>query len=203
MTTIRMNAGDAVTIANLIHLTDAKTPRLDVIHLSTLAGETMALASDRFILGRVMADTQLTGDPVEWRLTANAAKFLTANVKPLNKWHDPAPVVFELNGDHVTITAGAATYADNIPAPFSTRSTTDELSRVLDGWRAVDNARPVSLATRFLLKLGKLTDGFTKVDGWLIELGEQQNATGRHAGPIRAKSERVELLIQPRVIPTT
>lgn len=202
MTTITMQAGDAVTIANLIHLTDAKTPRLDVIHLSTLAGETMALASDRFILGRVMAETQLDGDPVEWRLPANAAKFITANVKPLNKWHDPAPVVFTLNGDHVTITTGANTYAENIPAPYSTRSTTDELARVLDRWKAVENARPVSLATRFLMKLGKLTDGFTKVDGWIIELGEQANATGRHAGPIRAKSERVELLIQPRVLPT-
>lgn len=202
MTTITMQAGDAVTIANLIHLTDAKTPSLDVIHLSTLAGETMALASDRYVLGRVMTQSELVGDPVEWRLPANAAKFITANVKPLNKWHDRAPVVFTLNGDHVTITTGANTHAENIPAPYSSIPMTQKLAAVLDRWKAVESARPVSLATRFLMKLGKLTDGFTKVDNWLIELGEQANTTGRQAGPIRAKSERLEILIQPRVIPT-
>lgn len=199
MQTIKMQAPDAVTIANLIHLTDAKTPRLDVIHLSTLAGETLAVASDRFILGRVFAKTETDGAPIEWRLPAGAAKFITANVKPLNKWHNPEPVVFEINGLHLTIKAGSSTYAENIPAPYSTASTADQLTKVLDGWKPLTDARPVNLATRFLLKLGKLTDGFTKVDGWLMELGTQEHANPAKPGPVRAKSERVEILIQPRL----
>ena len=200
MITVTMPATDAVTIASLIHLTDPKTPRLDVIHLSTLAGETMALASDRFALGRSYSQATATGE-TEWAMTADAAKFITANVKPLNKWHDPAPVVFEINpGERAgKITAGSAVFGYEWPAIEMKSNTIEQLTRVMDGWQARTDAPPVTLGTRLLMKLSKVLDGFSKSEQWTIELGASNSTREDRPGPLRASNGRVVMLIQPRL----
>ena len=198
-----MPATDAATIAALIHLTDPKTPRLDTVHLSTLGGETKAIASDRYTLGTYYSQATAS-DCVEWQLTAAACKFISANVKPLNKWHTPSPVLFDVDPDSetFTITAGAATFSDKWPAGVSGRSVVDTMSAVVTSWAPRTDAVPARLGTRFLVKLGKLTDGFTKVDTWLIELGASNyTAKSERPGPVRAKSTGgVTVFIQPNLM---
>jgi hypothetical protein len=202
MLTIKMPAADAVTIASLIHLTDAKTPRLDVIHLSTLAGETMAIASDRFALGQTYSQASATGEAL-WAITTEAAKFITANVKPLNKWHTPAPVVFEINPEERTgtIRAGNAVFGYEWPAVELKSNTIEQLTRVLDNWRARTDAPPVTLGTRLLMKLSKVLDGFSKSEKWSLELGASNSTREERPGPLRATNGRVTILIQPRLDP--
>jgi hypothetical protein len=202
MTLITIAAADAVTIANLINLTDPKTPRLDVIHLDTALLETVAYGTDRYTLGRALVPSSSPLDKVEWRLTAAAAKFITANVKPVNKWHEPAPVTFDVNTEErtVTIAHGSSTFTDEWPADTFGRAITEQLAGVIDQWEPRATPDPVSLATRFLVKLGKLTDGFTKVDAWLLELGASPtHGNPAKPGPVRATAGRLELLIQPRL----
>jgi len=203
MITVTMPATDAVTIAALIHLTDPKTPRLDTVHLSTLGGETKAVASDRYTLGTYYSRTTAT-DCVEWQLTAAACKFLTANVKPLNKWHTPENVTFEVDTstNAFTIMTGAATYSDKWPTGVAGRSVVDTMSAVVTSWAPRTDAVQVRLGTRLLMKLGKLTDGFTKVDTWLIELGASNYAAvSDRPGPVMATSPGgVMVLIQPNLL---
>lgn len=197
-----MPATDAATIAALVHLTDPKTPRLDTVHLSTLLEETKAVASDRYTLGLYYSQATAT-DATEWQLTAAACKFITANVKPLNKWHTPSPVIFEVDSENAsfTITAGAATYSDKYTPEKMGRSTISTMADVVTNWAPRTDAVPARLGTRFLVKLGKLTDGFTKIDTWLLELGASNyTAKSERPGPVRALSPGgVTVLIQPNL----
>lgn len=200
-----MPADKAITIASLTHLTDPKEPRLKNIHLSTLAGETMALASDKYVLGKYDTEATATGEfsePIEWELTAAGAKFITANVKPLNKWHTPAPVIFEVNEAErmFTIRAGAATFSDEWEPSRFTSSAFTTLLRTVEQWEPREEVSEFTVATRFLMKLGKLMNGFTKVDNWLMAMGASPNeARPERLGPIRASSNGLTVLIQPRL----
>ena len=195
-----MPAADAVTIASLIHLTDPKTPRLDVIHLSTLAGETMALASDRFALGQTYSQATATGEAL-WAITTEAAKFITANVKPLNKWHTPAPVVFEINPEsrEVEIKAGSAMFGYQYPEEVRREELHKQLAGVVSNWQPRTDAPPVTLGTKFVTKLAKVLDGFSKSEKWTLQLGASNSTREDRPGPILANNGRVKLLIQPRL----
>lgn len=206
MTTISIPAADAVTIASLIHLTDPKTPGLDTIHLSSTGVETLAIATDRYLMGQFFSTATAPGmnyDGPEWQLTAAACKFITANVKPLNKWHDPAPVVVDLDTDarQFTITAGAATFTDTWPvSPYKTTRATAFLS-VMNRWEKATDAQPVTLTTRLLIKLSKLMDGFTKADKWTLELGAGQSELHpTRPGPVRATKGGLSVIIQPNFL---
>ena len=200
MITITMPAADAVTISSLIHLTDPKTPRLDVIHLSTLAGETMAVASDRFALGQTYSQAPATGAAL-WAITTDAAKFITANVKPLNKWHTPAPVVFEINsGERAgTIRTGNAVFGYEWPEESRREELLRQLTAVVTNWKSRTDAPPVTLGTRLLVKLSKVLDGFSKSEKWCLELGASNSTREDRPGPLRASNGRVVMLIQPRL----
>lgn len=201
MTLITMEAADAVAIASLINLTDAKTPRLDVIHLDTALLETAAYGTDRYALGRVMVPSVSPSDAVQWQITAAGAKFITANVKPLNKWHTPGRVMFDIDTESraVSIGFGASAFTDTWPAD-NARNLTEQLAGVLEQWEPRDTAAPVSMSSRLISKLSKLSDGFAKVDSWLLELGASaSHANPDKPGPLRATSGRLEVLIQPRL----
>jgi hypothetical protein len=203
MTLITMDAADAVTIANLINLTDAKGDVLSLIHLDTALLETAAYGTDRYVLGRVMVASNSPADAVTWRLTAAGAKFITANVKPVNKWHEPARVTFDvdLESRTVTIAHGSSTYTDNWPVLLNSHATlTEQLAGVFEQWEPRTESAPVSIATRFLTKLGKLTDGFTKAESYVWQLGASpSHGNPAKPGPLMAKSGRLEVLIQPRM----
>lgn len=202
MTLITMEAADAVAIASLINLTDAKTPRLDVIHLDTALAETVAYGTDRYALGRVLVPSASPSDAVQWKLTANGAKFITANVKPLNKWNTPERVLFDVDTETraVSIGFGASAYTDTWPADNGL-DLTAQLAKVLNQWERRETVTPVSMSSKLLTKLAKLSDGFTKVDAWLLELGAAPNfGNPDKPGPLRATSGRLEVLIQPRLI---
>jgi hypothetical protein len=203
MTLITMEAGDAVAIASLINLTDAKTPRLDVIHLDTALAETAAYGTDRYALGRVMVPSASPSDRVEWKITAAGAKFITANVKPLNKWNTPGRVTFDVDTESraVSIGFGASAYTDTWPADTANgRDLTEQLAGVLEHWERRETAAPVSMSSRLISKLSKLSDGFTKVESWLLELGASpSHGNPDKPGPLRATSGRLEVLIQPRL----
>jgi hypothetical protein len=198
MALIKMQASDAVAVASLIHLTDPKEPRLDTVHLDTLREETIAYGTDRFILGRYVA-TATADIETRWQLSANACKFITANVKPLNKWHTPEDVVFTLDTEArtVTIATNGATFTDNWPV--FTRSTSEALERVVSEWKAIEEPQPVMMATRLLSKLSKLMDGFKKCDAWLLELGATATNSAK-CGPVRATLGKFTVLLQPKVI---
>lgn len=202
MTLITMEAADAVAIASLINLTDAKTPRLDVIHLDTTLDATIAYGTDRYALGRVMVSSASPNAPVQWQITAAGAKFIAANVKPLNKWNNPGRVTFEIDTESraVSIGFGASAFTDTWPADIHAGKLTEQLAGVLEQWEPRDTAAPVSMSSRLISKLSKLSDGFTKVDAWLFELGASPtHGNPDKPGPLRATSGRLEVLIQPRI----
>jgi hypothetical protein len=196
-----MEAADAVAIASLINLTDAKTPRLDAVHLDTMLEETVAYGTDRYVLGRYVA-TAGASNACEWQLSAAACKFITANVKPLNKWHTPEPVAFTVDTETrtVTIATNGATFADRWTAHGFKSSTTEELGRVLNKWEARTETQPVKLSTRLLVKLSKLMDGFSKSDAWILELGITAAGREDRPGPVRATNSSHTVLIMPQLM---
>lgn len=202
MTLITMEAADAVAIASLINLTDAKTPRLDVIHLDTALEETVAYGTDRYTLGRLMVPSASPSDAVQWKITAAGAKFITANVKPLNKWNKPDRVLFDVDTDNraVSISFGASAFTDTWPAS-NLGDLAEQLAGVMQQWEPRETATPVSMSSKLIGKLAKLSDGFNKVDAWLLELGAAAtNGNPDKPGPLRASSGRLQVLIQPRLI---
>lgn len=203
MTLITMEAADAVAMASLINLTDAKTPSLDVIHLDTALLETVAYGTDRYTLGRVMVPSVSPSDAVQWKITAAGAKFITANVKPLNKWNTPDRVSFNIDTDNraVSITFGSSAFTDTWPADINGPKLVEKLAGVMEQWEPRDTATPVSMSSKLITKLAKLSDGFNKVDAWLLELGASPNyGNPDKPGPLRASSGRLQVLIQPRLI---
>jgi hypothetical protein len=74
----------------------------------------------------------------------------------------------------------------------------------MDAWQPATDTNAVRLGQTLLNQLGKLMDGFTKVDAWLLELG--QNAAysvdgvkrdNQRPGPVRATAGRFTALVQP------
>jgi hypothetical protein len=209
MLTIQLTATDAVSIASLIATAgDVKeTPPLGQVRiLPDSNGQIIAVATNRYIAATYATDTAAPADlPADgFGLSAAACKFITANVKRGNKWHTPAGVELIANLDtrELSVRHGAAVLGDTWPAGNYPAA----IVGMVDAWQPATDYGAVKLGQTWLNQLGKLIDGFTKVDAWLLELG--QNAAYAAAGvtrdnmkpgPVRATSGRFTALIQPRV----
>lgn len=203
MITITIEATDAVSIASLINLTDPKTLGLDSVFLASSPTNTVAIGTDRYVLGRYTSQQSTTtaSEPIEWKLTSNACKFITANVKPLNKWHTPTPLTVEIDPDQrsFTISTGQASFSDtwDRQAP---RTNSETLGKIVDEWKAAELALPNQIAIKFLVKLSKLMNGFTKIDKFVFQLGHNDRNPTKPA-PIRASAPGGwEVLIQPNLM---
>ena len=203
MITITLEASDAVSIASLINLTDPKTPGLDSVFVTSSTTDTVALATDRYVLGRYKAEepTTTASEPIEWKLTAKACKFITANVKPLNKWHTPTPLTVEINPENnsFTINTGQTTFSDTWTKGLH-NGTGQNLTKLVDEWRPAELALPNYLTLKFLVKLSKLVNGFTKIDKFVFEIGANEY-NAKKPGPMRASANGGwEVLIQPNLM---
>lgn len=207
MITIKLSATDAVSVASLINATDPKdkaAPVLTMVRIVPgLDGEFYALGTDRFIAAQYkLTGVEITGElPADGiGLTANACKFITANVKRLSKWNTPDPVEIIANPDtgEISVRHGYAVMGDTYPGG---RYPVNLLSMV-ESWEPMEQAGPVNLGTRFLGTLGKFVDAFTKVEFWTLELGHNTSELGRQhgrPGPLRATAGNFTALIQPRI----
>lgn len=202
MLTIQLQAADAVAIASLIAAATGNADNPEVLNQVWLtvdgSGEIMATATNRFMIATYSATATATDatETVELGITAKAAKFIIANVKRGNKWTTPEAVELIANPAtrELSIRHGAAVYGDVWPG-----AKYPPVASLLTEWTAATNAQPVKLRTAWLGVLGKLLDGFTKVDFWLYELGGDKSGRER-PGPVRATAGNFTALIQPNLI---
>jgi hypothetical protein len=200
ISTVMIQAADAVSIASLINAaasgTDAKTtPVLGEIEVLLENGNLSATGTDRFMAATYSSTA--TGEDTAFRLTAAAAKFLTANVKRVNKHYDTPPVEFVISQDErlVTISHGGATFSDTWNA-----AKFPAILGMIDGWKPADTAQPVKLRGEFLARLYKFTDSFIRVDYWIIELGANTNGyRPERAGVVRATAGKFRVILQPNI----
>jgi hypothetical protein len=202
-----IEAADAVSIASLINAAasgaDAKTtPVLGEIEISLENGNLFATATDRFMAATYTTAASSSGpwsagDVTTFRLTAAAAKFLTANVKRVNKHYATPAVEFVIDQDarQVTISHGGATFSDTWNA-----AKFPAILGMIDGWQPADTAQPVKLRGEFLARLYKFTDSFIRVDYWIIELGANTNGyRPERAGVVRATAGKFRVILQPNI----
>lgn len=213
MLTIQLTAADAVAIASLIAATGGNVDNPEVLNQIRLSvdgsGQIAATATNRFMIATYSATAAgvsctcaecATGEPrptMELGITAKAAKFITANVKRGNKWNTPDNVELIADTDtrELSIRHGAAIYGDTWPA-----GKFPAVESLLTEWTPATQAQPVKLNQAWLVTLGKLLDGFTKVDFWLYELGADKLGRADRPGPLRATAGSFTALIQPNLI---
>lgn len=198
MNTMTLKAADAVSIASLIHAADTSrgnvTPVLGEIHLTLTAGQLTATATDRYCA--ITYQCPADGVDGELRLNAAAAKFLTANVKPLNKWHTPAPVAIEYDTDTRTYNVshnGASMAGEWVAAKYP------GVLSLIQEWRPAEHAQPVTLKAEFMARLGKFLSDFKKVELWAFELGAGTSTRTDRPGPIRATAPGFRFLLMPNL----
>lgn len=204
--TINLTAADAVAIASLINATTAKDS-LEVLEqvriVPGLDGELYALGTNRYVAAQFkITGAEVTGELPDHGigLSAAACKFITANVKRVNKWNTPDRVELIANTEtrEVSVRHGAAVIGDTWPAgnyPVN-------LLSMVESWEPAPAVAPVNLGTQLLATLGKFVDSFTKVEAWTMELGAATSEMGRNMnkpGPLRATAGNFTALIQPRV----
>ena len=198
--TITIEATDAVSIATLITAAATKTaaqttPVLGEIEVLLENGNLTATATDRYMAATYSSTA--TGEDTAFRLTAAAAKFLTANVKRVNKHYDTPAVEFVIDQDarQVMISHGGATFSDTwIGAKFPA------VLNLINEWQPADTAQPVKLRGEFLARLYKFTDSFIRVDYWLVELGlGNQNFKSHRPGPLMATAGKFRVIIMPNI----
>ena len=200
MKTLQIAAADAVSIASLIHAansgSDAKiTPVLSEVFISVTDRKLTAAATDRFTAA--VYDTDATGPDSEFRLTAAACKFITANVKRVNKHYSPEPVEFTIDPENreVAIRHDRAVFSDTWqPTKYPA------ITGLVDSWQPDTQPRAVELRGEFLARLNKFLDSFTKVDYWLLELGANPNGITDKPGPVMATAGKFRVLIQPNLL---
>jgi hypothetical protein len=198
--TIMIQAADAVSIASLINAAasgaDAKTtPVLGEIEVLLENGNLSATGTDRFMAATYSSTA--TGEDTAFRLTAAAAKFLTANVKRVNKHYATPAVEFVIDQDarQVTISHGGATFSDTWHA-----AKFPAILGMINNWQPADTAQPVKLRGEFLARLYKFTDSFIRVDYWVLELGSAKSAyRPDRPGPVLATAGKFRVMIQPNI----
>ena len=198
--TVMIEAADAVSIASLITAAasgaDAKTtPVLGEIEVSLENGNLSATGTDRFMAATYSSTA--TGEDTAFRLTAAAAKFLTANVKRVNKHYATPAVEFVIDQDArlVTISHGGATFSDTWNA-----AKFPAILGMINNWQPADTAQPVKLRGEFLARLYKFTDSFIRVDYWVLELGSAKSAfRPDRPGPVLATAGKFRVMIQPNI----
>lgn len=210
MLTIELNATDAVSIASLIATAADSKDITQVLHqvriLPGLDGRLMAVATNRYVAATYTTDTPAPVDlPADGLgLSAAACKFITANVKRVNKWNSPAGVELIANLDtrELSVRHGAAVLGDTWPAGTYPVA----IVGMVDAWQPATDGNAVKLGQTWLNQLGKLIDGFSKVDAWLFELGHNaaynKDGVNRHPlkpGAVRATAGNFTALIQPRL----
>jgi hypothetical protein len=199
MKTLQIAAADAVSIASLIHAansgSDAKvTPVLSEVFITVTDGKLTAAATDRFTAA--VYDTDATGPDTEFRLTAAACKFITANVKRVNKHYSPEPVEFtvDLESREVAIRHERAVFSDTWqPAKYP------DVINLANTWQPADTAQPVKLRGEFLARLYKFLDTFTRVDYWVMTLGRGSDFRPDKPGAVMATAGNFRVLIMPNV----
>ena len=173
--------------------TEAKV--LSEIEVLLEDGNLSATGTDRFMAATY--SSKATGENTVFRLTAAAAKFLTANVKRVNKHYDTPPVEFVIDQDArlFTISHGGATFSDTWNA-----AKFPAILGMIEGWQPADTAQPVKLRGEFLARLYKFTDAFIRVDYWIIELGANTNGyRPDRAGVVRATAGKFRVILQPNI----
>lgn len=208
MLTITLKAADAVAIASLIATADGKdSPALAQVRLVPNAdGVLVAVATNRYVAATYFLGMDAPVDlPVDGiGLSPAACKFIAANVKRVNKWttREDVEIIANIEARELSVRHGAAVLGDTWPAgkyPV-------QILGLVDSWQPAPEVAPVRIGQTWLNQLGKLMDGFTKVDSWILELGANAayvagdlSRTATRPGPIRAKSGNYIALIQPRV----
>ena len=199
MQTIELSATDAVSVASLIHAansgSDAKTtPVLSEVFVTLTDGKLTAAATDRFTAA--IYDTEATGPDTEFRLSAAACKFITANVKRVSKHYAPQPVEFVIDSENreVAIRHDRAVFSDTWqPANYPA------IVGLVDTWKPADTNHAVKLRGEFLARLYKFIDAFTKVDYWVMQVGRGSDYKPDRPGAVMATAGNFRVLIQPNL----
>jgi hypothetical protein len=199
MKTIELAASDAVSVASLIHAansgSDAKiTPVLSEVFISVIDGKLTAAATDRYTAA--IYDTEATGPDTEFRLSAAACKFITANVKRVSKHYSPQPVEFTIDQEsrEVAIRHERAVFSDVWqPAKYP------GIVGLVEGWQPADTNHAVKLRGEFLARLYKFIDAFTKVDYWVMQVGRGSDYRPDRPGAVMATAGKFRVLIMPNV----
>lgn len=200
MLTIQLSAADAVAIASLINATGGNTDNPEVLNQVRVqvsgSGQIVATATNRFMIATYTATAATYNHDGEFGLTAKAAKFITTNVKRGNKWNTPDHVelIADMDTLELSVRHGAAVYGDVWPA-----AKYPDVSSLITEWQPAADVMPVKLRQTWLVALGKLTDGFNKVDFWLYELGAARFNTAK-PGPVKATAGNFTALIQPNLL---
>jgi hypothetical protein len=209
MKTLTIKAADAVSIASLINgaSKDKWTPILTAIHVRIIDGTVTAISTDRYTAARY--DTTGDGPDGELMITADIAKFITANVKAgKSRYAEPEPVELTYSNETREISArhGLAVIGDTWPAsstPNRPGTGFPDVASIMDTWTADTTPRAVTLKSEFLARLNKFLDSFKKTDLWLLELGANPNGNATKPGPVMARSGKFSVLIQPNLINPT
>jgi len=199
-----ITAANAVAIASLVNYADNSkipiTPTLAAVHVTIKDNTLTAIATDRYVMAKFSTVLDVTdGRPSEFRISAAAAKWILANVKKGNKWNTPAPVSLEIDGDNLTITTKETAYTSQLVAGISPK--VESLLNLFDEWQPAETAQTLSLGSKFLTKITKLLDDFSRVEFATYELGKAMNGSDK-PGPVKVTAGAFEILIQPRVMPT-
>lgn len=189
---ITLKTNEAVSIASLSEFAqkgrDAH-PELARVYLSVADGKLKALATDRYTMASYSIDLaeDVTADFV---LSVNACKWLMTNIKKTTI----GDVVLTKTEDSLVITTANGSFNDELIESEKGKTFLDFIDEKTK--EEATEAYPVKLTVAHLLKLGKLSSNFGKVETITQTLTPQEREN--RAGPMKLTSDNFSVIIQPR-----
>jgi len=188
---ITLNTNDAVSIASLSNFAQSGRdahPELARVYLSITDGKLTALATDRYS----MASYELQLDePIneDISLSLNACKWITTNIKKTTT----GSVVLTRKEDTIVIDTDNGSFTDEITVTKSGKRFFDFIEERVQ--ETAIEAYSVKLKVHQLLKLGKLSSNFGKVDQVVQTLTPKEREN--RAGPVIVAADNFRVIIQP------
>jgi DNA polymerase III sliding clamp (beta) subunit (PCNA family) len=189
---ITLKTNEAVSIASLSEFAqkgrDAH-PELARVYLSIADGKLKALATDRYTMASysIELEQDITAELV---LSVNACKWLMTNVKKTTIGY----VVLTKTEDSLVITTANGSFNDELIESEKGKTLGDFIEEKTK--ENATQAYPVKLTVAHLLKLGKLSSNFGKVDQVVQTLTPQEREN--RSGPVKLQADNFSVIIQPR-----
>lgn len=188
---IQLETNQAVSIASLIEFAEKGRdahPELARVYLSIANGKLTALATDRFTLATY--EIEVGQDfTAEISLSSYACEWIKKNIKKTTAGN----VVLRVYNSEIVIETTNGTFGDQL-VEYRKGKTLKEFIAEKTKDTATD-AYPVKLKVSHLLKLGKLSSNFSKVDQVVQTLTPKESEN--RSGPLKLTAEDFTVIIQP------
>lgn len=201
MKKITIEAADLVSVATLYNYSDtSRAPShedLAGVMVKVEDGQLTAAATDRYTLATFSTRVDDRDIPSEFKLSIAACKWIITNVKKGNKWTTPAAVGVEITDNEIAIQTDntRATY----PNTTNKSLNIEKLMPMVNDWKPAEVAQPLKLNSKFLSRITKLLDEFSRVDFAKYEIGANIINPAK-LGPVKVTAGNFRVLIMPNLI---